>query len=170
MGVDDFGELVHDENYWQGDLFDPNIWATRCKIAFFERQPELSRQVWDEIWEAVPYGYRLWVVCLKRTDRVGRIIIPDAAKRTQQEGWVVSVGLTICEPDPHTRQQSPYAHPLDLVGRRVFWGAYTGIDLAPSERPDQDADARNKVYERQYLSLSIADIMGESLKTGGSIL
>lgn len=150
--------------------FDPTRWAAQCRELFAERQPTLIDQVWDEIWQAVPYGYRLWVVTLRRLDTIGGLIIPDAAKREQLEGWVVSVGPTVCEPDPHYRQSAPYPHALDMVGRRVFWGSYVGTELMPSERPDRDAPARNRPYARQYMSLSIADLMGESLKTGGSIL
>ncbi len=152
--------------------YDPLAWAGLCYAAFGERQPELLSQVWDDIWNAVPYGYRLWVVARKRADRFGGIIIPDTVRDAQQayEGWVVSVGWGVGEPDPHTHQQSPYPHPLDLVGRRIFWGAYAGTELLPSEIPGNDTPPRNKPYPRQYLSLSIADIMGESLKTGGSIL
>ncbi len=151
--------------------FEPRKWAEACRAQFAERQPDLLEQVWDDVWEAVPYAYRLWVACMKRTDRFGSIIVPDTAKRTQQEGWVVSVGWSVCDPDPHTGQRSPYPNPLELVGRRVFWGAYTGIDLVPSAPVTRDSvPARNQPHERQYLSLSIADIMGESLRRDGSIL
>lgn len=150
--------------------FNPTDWASACRSIFTETQPDLADQIWDDVWEAVPYAYRLWVVCRKRLDMMGGLHIPDSAKRTQQEGWVVSVGWSICDPDPHTGQRSPYESPLDLVGRRVFWGAYTGTDLVPSERPDRDAPKRNQPQERQYLSLSIADIMGESLRKGGTVL
>lgn len=150
--------------------FDPKSWAAACRDAFAARQPHLVDQVWDDIWEAVPYSYRLWVVSLKRTDRFGTIIVPDQAKTVRYEGWVVSVGNRIHEPDPAMNQRSPYEHPLDLVGRRVFWGAYCGVDLDPSEIPANDAPPRNKPYPHQYRALSIADVLGESLKVGGSIL
>jgi hypothetical protein len=154
------------------DFFDPNTWATRCKLAFYDRHPELAPQVWDDIWEAVPYAYRLWVVAVRKSDRFGQIIIPDVNRDRAPacEGWVVSVGFGICDGDPVQGQRAPYESPLDLVGRRVFWGAYSGVELAPTEIPANDAPARNKPYPRQYLSLSIADVMGESLRREGSIL
>jgi hypothetical protein len=152
--------------------FDAGDWAAACRAVFAEKHPGLATEVWDDIWEAVPYSYRLWVVAVKRMDRFGTIIIPDTARDSAVacEGWVVSVGNLVCEPDPTMGQRSPYDGALDLVGRRVFWGAYCGVELRPTEMPSNDAPPRNRTYPRQYLSLSIADLMGESLRTGGTIL
>lgn len=152
-------------------MFNPRDWAASCRAVFATRQPHLVDQVWDDVWNAVPYAYRVWVVSLKQLDRMGQIIIPDQAKRSQQEGWVVSVG-----PEAGTWYNgvanTPYNDALDLVGRRVFWGAYVGIDLVgnPTGIADPTAAPRNKVRPHQYLSLSVGDILGESLRTDGSIL
>lgn len=150
--------------------FDPAAWAAACREEFAHKQPHLVGEVWDDVWQAVPYGHRLWVVALKRLDKFGSIIIPDQAKRAHQEGWIVSVGPSVCDGEPSGFRPT-YNNPFDYVGRRVFWGAYCGIDLVPTKPQFGDeVPLRNRPTSQQYLSLSIADVMGESLRTDGSIL
>lgn len=150
--------------------FDPHDWATLCRERFAERQPRLVDQVWDDIWLGVPFSHFIWVAAVKRIDRVGSIIIPERSQAANREGWVVAVGPD-ARYDPLAHKHSPYA-PLDLVGRRVFWGAYAGTPLAPLD-PYIDPTTthpRNIPYTNQYMHLSVGDILGESLREGGEIM
>lgn len=155
----------------------PALWALRCQALFFTRQPQLDGQIWDEIWQGIPFGNLLWVVSVKELDQFGSIVIPEQSKHAQQEGWVCNVGWGICEPEAHSGRRSPFQSPLDLVGRRVFWGAYTGTDLGVgalgASRYDEAGEkvaARNLPRAQQYMSLQIGDLKGLSFKTGGVVL
>jgi len=159
-----------------------DCWATACKVLFETRQPQLKGQVWDDIWESVPFGGNLlWVVSAKPATQVGLIAIPQAAQLTQEEGWVLSVGWGVCEREPHSGRCSPFESPLDLVGQRIFWSRFAGVDLgvnaygAPMlDETGEPVPERNrpKFYgnRSQYSQLRVGDVFGFSLKTGGSIL
>lgn len=152
--------------------FDPAEWAATCRNAFAKRRPYLIDQVWDDVYTGVPWGMSVWVVALKRIDQVGSILLPDRAVGVRCEGWVVSVGPDVTRFYDNARGSMPYANPFELVGRRVFWGAYCGIQLEPAEPFIDPATTppRNIPYPRQYLSISVGDIIGESLREDGEIL
>jgi len=154
----------------------PSLWVAACRDLFAKRRPELAGQVWDDIWTGIPFGDMLWVAALDSPANHGLIRLPDNARIQQQEGWVLSVGWGINR-ENHRGRRSPWANPLELVGQRVFWSAFTGTDLGVGligqSRYDratgQEIPERNRPKQGQYLSLLAGDIFGLSLKEGGMI-
>lgn len=152
--------------------FDPAEWARLCRHHFAARRPLLVGQVWDEIWESVCYSRRVVVVTPKPQSNIGVIVLPDSAQGTRREGWVVAVSPDACVPSHLTGQPAvPFDSPFDLIGRRVYFGTYAGVDVIADAMP-RDTPERNLVAGKpgRYRSLMVDDILGESLKSEGSIL
>ena len=156
-------------------------WARACQQTFFARQPQLKGQIWLDVWQGIPFGGNLlWVVSVRpESETAGGLIIPDKAQQTQEEGWVLSVGWAVCQAEPHSGRMAPYPNPLDLVGRRIFWSRYTGIDLGVNAIWTQPRDPNGRPIgvtprvlngRSQYSQLRVGDIFGLSFKQGGSVL
>lgn len=154
----------------------PAAWAELSRDLFAKRRPELAGDVWDDIWTAIPFpGDLLWAVAIKPPETYGALILPRDVRPVQQEGWVLSVGWGICVPNGAGRR-SLFRNPLDLIGARVAWAAFTGEDLGVGaygmprhDEAGQPIPERNRPSLGQYWSLKVGDLRILSLKEGGTI-
>lgn len=132
-------------------------WARTSRALFEARMaPEVraALSVDDRIWQATPIGQHLW--CIRRPEdelTAGGLIVPETSKGVCEEGWILQAGPLVTEPDRIRGQFSPYANPLDLVGRRIFWTPYMGFGLAFPW-----------VRKSPYVSVTIADVLAENFE------
>src|SRR5258706_1343098 len=152
-------------------------WMSDCKEICRVRLPKvIFEAIPPTVWKYVPWGHRMTVLRTPMTTRLGKIIIPDTAKRENSVGWVLSVGRAICEPDPKLPdvaplrglttwdEQVPWQGPatdcLTLVGECVLFSQWAGKPLRQSAFDDtmHQLDGNSP-----FLVLSVGDISGPYL-------
>jgi co-chaperonin GroES (HSP10) len=126
-------------------------WLDDCRALAKVMMPsDLYKRIHPDVWRLLPFGHRLVVMRIPEDDSVGRIVIPEQYRQQNTSGYVLVVGNEICIPDP-TRGHVPFTHPLDLVGHRVNFGAYTGVPVVFHA-------AFNTPFEGLYVQLLAGDI------------
>lgn len=175
--LDRMAQWLTDAGYAIRQNSIPSAWASACRDLFFEAQPQLQDQVWDEVWTGIPFHLdTVWLVTVKAAENHGAILLPT--KQELREGWVLSVGWGICDDGLRMGRRSPFPEPLDLVGQRVSFGAFTGRDLLAgalgipelTDALGNPTPLRNRPRPAQYWELSIADLSILSNVTGGTVL
>lgn len=87
---------------------DNRSWMSTCKELCRERLPKrVFESVPGSVWKFVPWGHRCVVLRTPIVNRLGRIIVPDQAKRENTVGWVLSTGRAICQMDSKLPDVAP---------------------------------------------------------------
>ena len=155
-------------------------WLAACQAICQARlPPSIYAEIPESVWRFMPWGHRLVARRTPMVDKIGRVIVPDSAKKENCVGWVLTVGTELGVADAKLPDVMPYwDYPLPedlykhskiapgalqsllIVGQPVVFGQWTGKALRMSAYDDTH---RQLDGGSPLMILSVGDIWGPYL-------